>query len=272
MHASGLVFRPNAERPKYLEVVLDNGDAFYTDGKNVSGPDYLITIDLETKKQVYKTHLNNGLYAGYADATLGVDGNTYVLGTYRGNVLKVTPEQDVSTFYVELPIDGPREYGYTAITHVHNYIIVPTNVGAHLLRFDIRDKHPSPTIIEVTPPHSFQMANMMDFPEKYDNKIMLMTENMTPDHPSGGVSVYRVTDKSLKSLDFLGFLPNHLTTSLATSTKQVHNRIYMVALYTDGNNITVSGHSDNFVLQDRTADIDALVRATAKNSSAKADL
>ena len=259
LHTSGLVLRPDAVRAETLEIVVDNGDAFFSNGLNVSGPDYLLTMDLSTKKVTNQLHLNNGLYAGYADAELGPDGNTYVLGTYKSNVLRVTPDKKISTFYVEGPLGPPRLYGFTGITHVGDALIVNNNIIGQFLRFNIGDEEGTPVVIKQTPYHEFTTSNVLNLPERYEDTIMLATENATPDHPSGGVGVFRSRDKLFHEVEFLGFIPSRLTQALATSARQMADRIYVVSVYTDGANITVAGHTKEFVFQDITEEVDSLV-------------
>ncbi|KAJ4145125.1 hypothetical protein LMH87_003984 [Akanthomyces muscarius] len=260
LHASGIVLRPNNDEPETLELVIDNGDAFYSAGVNISGPDYLITMDIDTMTVTHKLHLNNGLYAGYADAELGSDGNTYVLGVYKSNILRVTPEREISTLFVEEPLGLPRPYGFTGITHAGHAIISNDNTIGQFVRFDTQNSDGTPpVIIQQTPHHNFNTSNVLAIPEKYNSTVLLATENMTPEHPAGGVGVYRSQNKSFRQIEFLGFLPSRRGNSLATCARQMANRIYLVSLPTDGANITVAGHSSHFVFQDLTEDIEALL-------------
>ncbi|KEY64044.1 Tri14 [Stachybotrys chartarum IBT 7711] len=259
LHTSGLVLRPDSYRAETLEIVVDNGDAFFSNGLNVSGPDYLLTMDLSTKEITHQLHLNNGLYAGYADAELGTDGNTYVLGTYTANILRVTPDKKLSTFYVEKPLAPPRLYGFTGITHVGDTLIANNNIIGQFVRFSVHDDEGTPIIIKQTPYHNFTTSNVLNLPEKYEDTILLATENATPEHPSGGVGVFRSQDKLFHEMEFLGFIPSRLNQALATSARQMADRIYVVSVYTDGANITVAGHTSKFVFQDFTEEIDALV-------------
>lgn len=262
LHASGIVLRPSNDSPTTLELVIDNGDAFYSEGKNISGPDYLLTIDLSTMELTHQLYLNNGLYAGYADAELGDDGNTYVLGVYKSNILRVTPDKRISTMYVAEPFGPPREYGFTGITHVGNTIISNDNIIGQFVRFDTENEDGTPPIIiEQTPYHNFKTSNVLAIPEKYNNTIMLATENFTPEHPSGGVGVYRSLDKNFHAIEFLGFIPSRLTQALATCARQMADRIYLASVYTDGANITVAGHHSKFVFQDFTDEVEALLKA-----------
>ncbi|RGP73144.1 tri14 [Fusarium longipes] len=259
LHASGIILRPDASQAETLEVVIDNGDAFYSDGYNISGPDHLMSIDLKTKEITSKLRINNGLYAGYADASLGPDGNTYVLGTYTSNILRVTPDKHISTFYVAEPLGPPRLYGFTGIAHVGDAMIVPDNIIGQLIRFNVNDKVGVPVTIKQTPYHDFKTANVLHFPERYNDTILLVAENSTPDHPFGGVAVYQDKTKKFEEVDFLGFLPSRLSNALTTSARQMADRIYVVSLPTDGANITVAGESSRFVFQDFTEDLDMLV-------------
>lgn len=261
LHTSGLVLRPDSYRAETLEIVVDNGDAFFSNGLNVSGPDYLLTMDLKTKEVTNQLRLNNGLYAGYADAELGSDGNTYVLGTYTGNILRVTPEKKLTTFYVEKPLAPPRLYGFTGITHVGDALIANNNIIGQFLRFDVHDEEGTPTVIKQTPYHNFTTSNVLNLPEKYGDTVLLAAENATPEHPSGGVGVFRSRDKLFHEVEFLGFIPSRLTQALATAARQMADRIYVVSVYTDGANITVAGHTSKFVFQDFTDEVDALVYA-----------
>lgn len=259
LHTSGLILRPDAATAETLEIIVDNGDCFFSNGLNVSGPDYILTMNLKNKEVFSQVRLNNGLYAGYADAEPGGDGNTYVVGTHVSNILRVTPEREVSTFYVQEDLGPPRPYGYTGLAHVGNTLLSNDNPAGQLVRFDVRDKVGTPVVIPQTPYHNFSTSNVMNLPEKYNDTILIAAENATPDHPSGGIAVWRSADQQFHEVEYLGFVPSRLTNALATAARQMANRIYVVSVYTDGANITVAGHTSEFVFQDITEELDALV-------------
>ncbi|KAB8075730.1 hypothetical protein BDV29DRAFT_155385 [Aspergillus leporis] len=275
LHASGLILRPDAATADTLEIVIDNGDCFFTNGLNVSGPDYLLTMDLKTKNVTSQVRLNdisNGTYAGYAEAELADDGNTYVVGTHVSNLLRVTPQGEVSTFYVHPELGPPRPYGFTGLAHVKDAIITNDNVIGQLIRFDTRDEVGTPVVIPQTPYHGFTMSYVMNVPERYHGTILLETENTSPEHVWGGVGVYRSQNGRFEEVEYLGFIPNPLENTLATSAREMTDRIYVVALYTDGANITVSGHSSEFIFKDITSDVDELVAKASQAQSASSEL
>ncbi|KAE8356479.1 hypothetical protein BDV28DRAFT_145180 [Aspergillus coremiiformis] len=263
LHASGLILRPETDS---LEILIDNGNCFYTNGLNVSGPDYLLTMDLNTKRVTSRLRLNevsNGTYAGYAEAERADDDNTYVVGTHVSNILRVTPDGVVSTFYVAPDLGPPRPYGFTGVAHVPDALLTNDNSIGQLIRFDTRAQRGTPVVIPQTPHHSFTMSYVLNVPARYHGTILLETENTSADHVWGGVGVYRSKDGRFEAVEYLGFIPNPLENSLATAAREMTDRIYVAALYTDGANITVSGHSSEFIFKDITAQVDALV-ATAR--------
>ena len=260
LHASGLVLRPYSD---ILEILVDNGAAFSTGGNNVSGPDYLFTMDLNTKQLLSQTNLtvaSQGLYGGYSETVAADDGNTYVVGVYTSNILRVTPSGDVSTFYVQEPVGPPRKYGYTGLALVGDSLIADDNVAGQLVKFDVRARQGTPVVIAQTPYHNFSTAYIMTLPDRYNNTILLAAENFVgTQYPWGGVAVWRSKDRQWDSVEYLGFIPSRVANALASAPRQMADRIYLVAVYVDGPTIYVAGNSTDFVVQDITDAIDALM-------------
>ncbi|PGH23486.1 hypothetical protein AJ80_02440 [Polytolypa hystricis UAMH7299] len=209
-------------------------------------------MDLTTKRVLSQTNLSTagqGLYAGYADAMPAADGNTYVVGSYVSNIIRVTPSRELSTFYVQHPLGPPREYGYTGLANLGNFLIANDNPSGQLVKFDVRDNQGTPVVIPQDPYHKFSTSNMMDFPSKYRNTILLAAENQAES-----------TDAQWDSAEFLGFIPSVVKGTFATAARQMADRIYIVALPLDGETIYVSGHSSEFLLQDITDALDTVLK------------
>lgn len=260
LHVSGLVLRPYSDS---LKILVDNGDAFPTGGNNVSGPDYLFNMDLNTKKLLSQTNLtvaSQGRYGGYSDAEPADDGNTYVVGCYTSNILRVTPSRKVSTFYVQEPVGPPRKYGYTGLAHIGDSLIANDNVAGQLVKFDVHAKQGTPVVIPQTPYHNFSTANTMNLPDRYNNSILLTAENKAgTQYPWGGVAVWRSEDRQWDSAEYMGFIPSRVANALASAARQMADRIYIVSVYVDGPTIYVAGNSTDFIVQDITDAIDALL-------------
>lgn len=264
MHASGLILRPEADT---LQILLDNGEAFPSQGNNVSGPDFLYTMNLATREVAWKANLtaaSDGTYGGYADAEIAADGNSYIVGCYPSNILRVTPSGEVSTFYLKTPITPPRLYGFTGLTHSEHTLITPDNTIGQLIRLDTRDENPSPVVIKQTPYHNFTTANVMSMPEKYNDNVLLLAENMAnyegEFYGHGGISVWTSDDK-WQTANYKGFVPSRITgvPAFASAARQMADRIYMLSVYVDGVTIYVPGTSSEFLFQDITSEIDALL-------------
>ncbi|KAJ4128945.1 Core trichothecene cluster (CTC) protein 14 [Fusarium equiseti] len=133
-------------------------------------------------------------------------------------------------------------------------MIVPDNIIGQLIRFNVNDKVGRPVLIKQTPYHEVKT-------ERYNDTLLLVTENQTPDHPFG-----QDETKQFNEVEFLGFLPSRLDNALTTSTRQMADRIYVMAdriyvvtLPTDGADIAVAGESSRFLWQDVTEDLDEMI-------------
>lgn len=226
-------------------------------------PDYLFTMDLNAKKLLSQTNLtvaSEGRYGGYSDAEPADDGNTYMVGCYTSNILRVTPSRKVSTFYVQEPVGPPRKYGYTGLAHIVDSLIANDNVAGQLVKFDVRAKQGTPVVIPQAPYHDFSTANVMSLPDRYHNTILLVAENTAGTrYPRGGMAVWRSKDRQWDSAEYMGFIPSRVANALASAARKMVDRIYMVSVYVDGPTIYIAGNSTNLIVQDITDAIDALL-------------
>ena len=139
-------------------------------------------------------------------------------------------------------------------------LIADDNVAGQLVKFDVRARQGTPVVIPQIPYHNFSTAYIMTLPDRYNNTILLAAENFVgTQYPWGGVAVWRSKDRQWDSVEYLGFIPSRVANALASAPRQMAARIYLVAVYGDGPTIYVAGNSTDFVVQDITGAIDALL-------------
>ncbi|PHH88516.1 hypothetical protein CDD83_7438 [Cordyceps sp. RAO-2017] len=142
LHASGLELDLPRNR---LTVIVEAGDAFDSFGQNIEGPNYVISVDLETKQPVFVVDLTKSApkdYGGIQDIEHDDDGNIFVVWTWGGRLTRIVPDpkKPVVTEWYRSEKPKPAK----ALTGIAKFdsttLLVADQTDAQLYRFSTKDE------------------------------------------------------------------------------------------------------------------------------------
>lgn len=229
-------------------------------------------------------------YGGLQDIEHDRDGNTYVLGTYPGTLLRVPrtggPAQE---WYVprgtrngngNTTIDH-HVTGYTGFAAINGTTLLVADArngsasGGALYKFDMSAAKGVPTAVPISYPSRpspslsvIRPGDAIYLPPKYDSEILLISEHET------GVSVLRSRTtrtaagkkEQWRSAEFLGRIRNPADVAasggVVTAAVEMAGRVYMVEEWFADSLVlgTSAGNRTSFPLVEITAQLDALVK------------
>ncbi|KAG4433132.1 hypothetical protein IFR05_011374 [Cadophora sp. M221] len=250
-----------------LSIVVDAAAAFQTTPPDVSGTNLIMLWDPKTRELLYKVNLTDtthGKYGGFQDVEQDPDGNVYVVGTFPGSILKVDKMRGwkspkVTPWYVSQPVNTNRT-GLGGLAVNDWTLLSNDNDGGKLLKFDMRSSAGKPTVIPLTPNHTFTFSDAIYLPPKYKGTVLLLAE----DGP--GITVLRSKSGKWDKAEFLGTVPKNLPDSdFVTAAVQVGDGLYMVVV-PFGDPIvpgTQAGNRTDFPVYDITAQVEKLLGANS---------
>ncbi|KAJ6439289.1 tri14-like protein [Purpureocillium lavendulum] len=252
LHASGVKMGPAGQ----LFVVVNAGAAFDTEGKDISGDNFLVSYDLDTKKVLYKADLNkahNGEFGGFQDIAHDQCGNSFVVGSYPASIVRVSADGSKVDLWAGDKGAKSTSFGYSGIVSHRNTLIVSNGGDDKLYRVDAR-KQAEPTAIPLEGNKTVGTQNSMDkiyMPSKYEGKVILVSDNVK------GTIVVR-SDNDWESAKVLCAIPNpyQKENGFSVGTVQIGQRIRVIIQYFEGNN----GTRSDFPLVDVTDEVDKCVK------------
>lgn len=259
LHIGGVQVDPYT---KLVSIVVDAAAPFNTGGQDVSGDNFIIKYDAIKKQILWNkniTTVSNGEYAGFQDIEHDSRGNTYIVGSFPGTVLKVDREgSDVVPWYLPEHIVQTR-LGFSGLAATGNVLLSNNNEDRQIYRFDMRTDEGTPLIVPRSPNTTLAMSDAIYLPPKYKGKVLLIAEN------SKGITVLRSKDGSWKSAEHLGTVPNDSQAAhggTVTASVQIGDNIYMVEeFFTDPPvSGSTAGNRTSFPLVDITSQVEGLLK------------
>ena len=265
-HASGLDWNPH---DGLLSIVIDADPAFLTNGANVSGDYWLLKYDPVARREVWRanlTSLTGGKWGGFQDVTTSADGTAYVAGTYPKSVVRVDPSGRHIEWFYPPQTTNTTVHGYTGIDSTGTTVLVVDNQAvpeespdgnAAIFRFDMRDPHPHPVRVPLTPDTPLGLSDTISLPPKYGGTVLLVSLDLI------GVTVLRSRD-GWRTAEQLGTITSDFAKPFAQdlpATFQIAQSLYMIGEYFPGEFVpgTVSGNRSDFPMFDITAQVEALL-------------
>ncbi|EFY85520.1 hypothetical protein J3459_015748 [Metarhizium acridum] len=263
-HASGVEVDPKQNQ---LSVAINAGIAFDTQGENVTGDNFLYKVALSGKPEtLWKINLNDvtkGAYSGCQDMAHDNCGNTFVVCTYPGAIVKVNSNgQEAKLWYQSnytRPGEKPIKAGLTGIVASGDLFIVNDAQANKLVSFKKRDGEGKRVEIPVSGLTGETGDDGVYLPEKYGGKVLLTQLS------GKGTNVF-VSKDGWKSAEFVKLIPSKYISKqgFAVATVQIKERIYgVIEYFMDAANKvpgTVAGNRTQFELEDLTTQIDELVK------------
>ncbi|KAH7120966.1 hypothetical protein B0J11DRAFT_53254 [Dendryphion nanum] len=245
----------------HLSLIADAANAFPSEGKDISGTNWLLKWDPKKKELIYKVNLtatSEGLYGGFQDIEQDPEGNVFVVGTWPGSLLKVSKDgKKVEPWYLPAEI-VPTNKGIGGIAAL-DYLLLAQGDKDGILRFDLKAKKGVPVPVKVTPAHTFGQSDAIYLPPKYSGTVLLVAEDTI------GISVFESKDAKWESAQFKGIVPiGQVDPGTAVVTPaQIGDGIYQVLepFGDEGvNGPGTAGTRSEFLFRDITEEIAALLK------------
>jgi len=250
---------------------MNDQTVFLTAGRNVSGPYWLVKYNTRTRREIWRadlTRFTQAKYAGFQDVTVDARGNSYIIGTYPGSILRIDKSgKRITAWYPPQTTDNTK-HGYAGVDSVGETLLVadangvPEGVNegnSEIYRFDMTGEEGRPVLIPRSPTGiKLGIPDSLRLPERYGGTVMLMGENYV------GVTVLRSLD-GWQTAEQLGTIKSdfpRFPDRLMSSTVQIGERQFMfgqifpdeIVPGTKGGNIT------DFPFFDITDQVEELLR------------
>ncbi|KID93250.1 TRI14-like protein, partial [Metarhizium majus ARSEF 297] len=179
-HASGIEVD---EKRGLLSAIINPGAAFDTQGADISGDSFLYKIDMKTKKIKWESNVSTptqGRYGGCQEAIHDSLGNTFVLCTYPGAIIKVSADGKATSWYESNYMeDGAKvsRPGLTGGVSKDDFLLAVDDETHKLVRFDMRDEEGHPVVVPIGKTNE-NVGLGLDgayLPPKYDGRVLLVT-------------------------------------------------------------------------------------------------
>ena len=148
--------------------------------------------------------MSKGEYAGFQDIETDARGNTYIVGTFPGTILKVDKNGTaVTPWYLPNPLNHTKA-GYAGLVMAKDTLIT-NGADGQFYGFDTTAAKGTPTMIARTPNTTMAGSDAIYLPPMYDGKVLIAAQG------DSGVSVLRSKDGSWKTAELLGSVPFNQT-------------------------------------------------------------
>lgn len=257
-HVGGVAADPYSN---LVTIVVDAAAAFASRGKDTTGDNYIIKYDPDKKEVLWKlniTAVTGARYTGFQDIETDSRGNTYIVGTFPGTILKVDKAGSaVVPWYVPATIDSSKS-GYAGLAAAGDILLANDGGAGEIYRFDMTAEKGTPTLVPRTPNVAFTAGDAIYLPPKYNAKVLLVAEDAI------GVTVLRSKDGLWKAAEHLGTVPLNKTVTrggLVPAAVQVGDSLFMVIEYFADPVVagTTAGNQSHFPMVDITKEVSALL-------------
>lgn len=257
LHLGGVAADPYSD---LLTIVVDAAAPFATGGRDVSGDNFLLKYNPDARAILWRLNLtatSKGRYGGFQDVETDSRGNTYVVGTFPGTILRVdSAGSSVQEWYLPNPLE-PTKAGYAGLAAVPGTDVLLTNgADGGIYRFDMAAATGTPVLVTRPAGDDLKGSDAIYLPARYNGRILLAAE------PGKGVSVLRSQD-GWQTARYLGRVANNFPEANGgsiTATVQIGNNVFAVVEYFTDPPVAGSsaGNRTQFPLIDITAHIQEL--------------
>ncbi|KAF2281579.1 uncharacterized protein EI97DRAFT_473213 [Westerdykella ornata] len=253
-HIGGVAANP---RTSLVSIVVDYWPTILTGGVDMSGTNYIMLLDPETRKLLYNfniTTVTQGRASGYQDVEFDPDDNVYVVGTYPSSIVKVDSKgKNLGIWYLDDKINSTVA-GFTGLAANGWTLLASHSSEGNLYRLDMRSKRGKPELISVAPPHKIDTPDAIQLPPRYKGTVLLVAELFK------GVSVFRDKTGKWKNAEYRGLVEWTDPGSVVTAPVQVGDAVYMNLVPFGAGPGGGAGNATEFLYYDITAQVDALLQ------------
>lgn len=262
-HIGGVAWDPYSG----LITILSNSPRpWATAGADITDERQVMKYDPKHKKVLWArnlTDISRDRYGGFQDVETDRRGNTYIVGTYPGVILRADKTgKKLTEWYLHPSLTPTTRKGFSGLAAVRDTdIMLATDGDGKLYRFDLKADKGKPVNVPIRPEVLYNDTDAIYLPPKYGGKVLLVASLL------GGIQVLRSKDSSWRTTEYLGTIPlparSVIDTGAITAPVQVGSgSLFMVVGYIDfpfapG---TVAGPRSKFPFVDITAEVDALLK------------
>ncbi|KAF2743440.1 TRI14-like protein [Sporormia fimetaria CBS 119925] len=179
-------------RTSLVTVIADAANAFPSEGRDISGTNWLIHLDPVTGAEIFRINLtatSQGKYGGFQDIEYDPEDNIYVVGTWPGSLLRVSKDgNEVKPWYLPQEI-VPTYKGIGGIAALDWMLLAQGDQSHQIWRFDMRAATGTPVPVKITNAnHTFGQSDAITLPQKYGGTVLLVSEDFI------GISVFESKD------------------------------------------------------------------------------
>ena len=247
-----------------ITILTDAAAAWATNGADISGEHLLIKYDAARKKTLWTlniTDLTHERYGGFQDVETDRCGNTYVVGSWPGTILRADKHgKAIKNWYVPEPLPPSTNKGFGGLAVVPGTDILLSNgADGKIYRFDMQQEVGAPVEVPMRPEVLCGFTDAAYLPPRYRGRVLLVACG------TEGIQVLRSADGKWKSVEHLGMIPGRgvgpYEGGFVTAAVQVGDGIYMVHGFGDTPWVegTVAGNRTSFPWPDITKDVDDLL-------------
>ncbi|KAK4189075.1 hypothetical protein QBC35DRAFT_381130, partial [Podospora australis] len=251
-----------------VSILSNSPNPWATGGADITGERQIMKYDPKRKKVLWArnmTDVSKDRYGGFQDVEHDRRGNTYIVGTHPGTVIKVEKHgKKLAEWYVPYPMPPTTKKGFSGLAVVRGTeIMLATDGDGRLYKFDLRDeKRGKPVNVPIRPEVLYNDTDAIYLPPKYGGKVLLVASLF------GGIQVLRSKDRSWRTAEYLGTIPRPaevgglVLDGAVTAPVQIgSDSIYMVLGNVDpfipG---MVAGNRTLYPFPDITAEVEGLLR------------
>jgi hypothetical protein len=246
-----------------ISILVDSAAPWATAGADVSGDNLMMKYNPKTQKFLWNLNITaatKGLYGGFQDVEHDKRGNTYIVGTWPGTIMKVDASGTVVEPWFLPPTVVTTKKGYGGLVGVGEVLL--TNDGdGQIYRFDMRDTKGKPVLVPMTPNVTYTNTDAIYAPPLYDGTILLVASH------TAGIQVLRSKDATWGIAEYLGTIPKPVGalydgSGCVAAVQMGSNSVYMILEWFGDPFVPgqTAGNRSSWPMPDITADLNRLLR------------
>ncbi|KAK4461219.1 hypothetical protein QBC42DRAFT_306516 [Cladorrhinum samala] len=262
-HIGGVAWDPYSG----LYTILSNSPhPWATGGADITEERQIMKYDPKHKKVLWArnmTDVSRDRYGGFQDVETDKRGNTYIVGTFPGAIIRADKKgKKLTEWYLHEPLAPTTRKGYSGLAVVRDTdLMLATDGDGKLYKFDLKAEKGTPVNVPISPEVLYTDTDAIYLPPKYRGRVLLVASLFN------GIQVLRSKDAKWRTAEHLGTIPipgqDVIDTGAITASVQMgSDSLFMVVGYTDfpfapG---TVAGPRSKFPFVDITAEVDAMFK------------
>ncbi|KAK3991267.1 hypothetical protein QBC44DRAFT_323937 [Cladorrhinum sp. PSN332] len=280
-HIGGVAWDPY--NTNLITILSNSPRPWATAGADITDERQIIKYNPRTQKTIWQRNMvdiSRDRYGGFQDVETDKRGNTYVVGTYPGVIIRIDKTgKRMDEWYLNSPLVPTTRKGFTGIAVVRGSgfntqtekekekekeAMLATDGDGRLYKFDLSAERGKPVNVPIRPEVLYNDTDAIYLPPKYRGKVLLVASLF------GGIQVLRSKEGggvAWKSAEYLGTIPRPtgplIDGGAITAPVQIgSDSLFMVVGYIDFPFVpgTVAGPRSKFPWFDITDEVERLLK------------